>query len=596
MILPYINEIPTTRQWNDVFYGYNHNLRIGEGEFFDMKNMTGDDFPVLSPRGKRGVYAPEETTKTGLVAKDGLCYLEGTNFVINKNKKIDLLEDGFKEYKEIDNGDGTTTRIVEPKQLISMGSYVIIMPDKVYVNTQNETHGRIEASYESNDKGVTVKISRLNGDEEEVEESLTPPKVEEGKTPPLWLDISKLPHTLNQYSTSTGTWTTISTTYVKLESSGIGSNFETGDAVTISGFTGDYTSLNGTFSILSKGDGFIVITGLVDKLDTIYSNICVERKMPEMDYIVEANNRLWGCKYGLVGDQVVNEIYACRLGDFKNWYSYQGIASDSYAVTVGTDGHFTGAISYLGYPIFFKEGYMHKIYGNYPSNYQVQTTACRGVEEGSWQSLEIVNEVLYYKSRTGICAYAGSLPTEVSGALGDETYYNAVGGHLGNKYYVSMEDIHGESHLFVYDTKKGMWHKEDNTKVFAFCNCRGDLYFINYNNKQIQTVLGTGDAQEGTITWEAVTGYIGTDSPDKKYVSRLDVRMKLEPNAKVSFYADYDSLGEWELLYTMTGRDLKSFAAPVKPKRCDHFRLKICGVGNAKIYSICKTVEWGSDK
>ena len=46
-----------SRQMVDVFKGYNHNLRIGEGEFFDMKNMTSDYYPVLSPRKKRGVYA-----------------------------------------------------------------------------------------------------------------------------------------------------------------------------------------------------------------------------------------------------------------------------------------------------------------------------------------------------------------------------------------------------------------------------------------------------------------------------------------------------------------------------------------------------------
>ena len=38
-----------SRQMVDAFKGYNHNLRIGDGEFFDMKNMTSDHYPVLSP-------------------------------------------------------------------------------------------------------------------------------------------------------------------------------------------------------------------------------------------------------------------------------------------------------------------------------------------------------------------------------------------------------------------------------------------------------------------------------------------------------------------------------------------------------------------
>ena len=45
----------------------------------------------------------------------------------------------------------------------------------------------------------------------------------------------------------------------------------------------------------------------------------------------------------------------------------------------------------------------------------------------------------------------------------------------------------------------------------------------------------------------------------------------------------------------MTGSSLRSFSMPIRPKRCDHLRLRIVGEGDAKIYSITKTVEKGSD-
>jgi hypothetical protein len=317
--------------------------------------------------------------------------------------------------------------------------------------------------------------------------------------------------------------------------------------------------------------------------------------MPEMDFIIESGNRLWGCRYGEQGDKIVNEIYASKLGDFKNWSCYQGISTDSYAVTVGTDGQFTGAITHLGYPIFFKENFMHKVYGNYPANFQIQTTACRGVQKGCGRSLAIVNEVLYYKARTGICAYDGSLPQEISSALGDMVYSKAVAGVLGNKYYVSMRDTFGKYHLFVYDSLKGLWHREDNTEAMDFCNCRGDLYYIDWTDNQIKSVKGDGVQEDKPINWEAVTGFIGTDSPDKKYISSLDVRMMLAVGTRVHFYVEYDSVGEWKHLFSMNGVNLQSFAVPIRPQRCDHLRLKIVGEGEAKIYSICKTVEWGSD-
>jgi len=73
------------------------------------------------------------------------------------------------------------------------------------------------------------------------------------------------------------------------------------------------------------------------------------------------------------------------------------------------------------------------------------------------------------------------------------------------------------------------------------------------------------------------------------------VRMSLTAGARVSFFAEYDSSGEWEFLFTMDGVSLRTFAVPIRPQRCDHMRLKIKGTGDAKIYSICKTIEQGSD-
>ena len=74
MSYPTLKVLPTSRDMVDVFRGYNHNLRIGDGEFFDMKNMTSDRYPVLSPREQRGVYA-SPSNPHGLIAKDSLCYI-----------------------------------------------------------------------------------------------------------------------------------------------------------------------------------------------------------------------------------------------------------------------------------------------------------------------------------------------------------------------------------------------------------------------------------------------------------------------------------------------------------------------------------------
>ena len=102
-------------------------------------------------------------------------------------------------------------------------------------------------------------------------------------------------------------------------------------------------------------------------------------------------------------------------------------------------------------------------------------------------------------------------------------------------------------------------------------------------------------AEEKAIKWVAESGVWGTDSPDKKYISRLDVRMSLNVGTRVIFLVQYDSSGEWEHLCTMMGTSLRTFSVPIKPKRCDHLRLRIEGEGEAKIYSISRTIEQGSD-
>ena len=158
-----------------------------------------------------------------------------------------------------------------------------------------------------------------------------------------------------------------------------------------------------------------------------------------------------------------------------------------------------------------------------------------------------------------------------------------------------MRDASWRYHLFVYDTQKGMWHREDNTQAVEFCNCDGELYYIDYDAEQIKTVRGTGEPDTKPIEWEAITGIIGAESPDKKYLSRIVLRGSLDVGTTLHLQAQYDSSGTWEQVFSMSAATLKTFAIPIRPKRCDHLRLRFIGKGEAKIFSITKTFEQGSD-
>ena len=574
MLLPRLSEHSASRSMVDAFRGYNHNPRIGDGEFYEMQNMTSDFCPVLAPRNKRGLYMTIPGIQ-GMISKEQLCYVDGSAFVIG-TETYDL---------------GLT--LTGDKQLVSMGAYVIILPDKKYINTMEpEDRGDIEAAV-STTGTAAVTMSTMDG---EALEGVTA-----GDTAPAnpgngdyWIDTSAQTHVLKRWAQSTGQWITVLTTYVRIGAAGIGLGLAKQDGVTIRGIQGA-ENLNGSFVIQSRGDDFIVIQGILDEALSQTESIRVSRTMPEMDFVVESENRLWGCRYGLNAQgKQVNEIYASRLGDFRNWESFQGISTDSYAVSVGSDGPFTGAATHQGYPLFFKETCLHKVYGSQPSNYQVQTTACRGVQRGSHGSLATVNEVLYYKARSAVMAFDGSLPTEISGALGDLLYRDAVAGAHGNKYYICMADSGGNWNHFVYDTKKGIWCREDDLHVLAYCSHGGEMYAVD-DKRNVLTLISPGGSPID-FRWSVETGEIGLETPDMKYINRILIRMQLDVGSELRAYARYDFSEEWEPLFALRSTNLRSFDVPIRPVRCDFMKLRLEGDGPAKIYSITKTMIDGSGR
>ena len=581
MLYPRLQASQTTRQMIDAFRGYNHNLRVADGEFYEMENMTSDFYPVLSPRGKRGIYKTCEGL-TGIIAKDSLCYVDGSGFVIGDTRFEMGLDEGTQ------------------KELVSMGAYVIIMPDKKYINTiEPDDRGDIEASYVSSGD-VTFRLCSITG------EAITQATVgAEAPANPangaMWLDTSVTPNALKQYSESSGMWVSVASTYIRIECAGIGEKFQKYDAVEISGVkSGKLQDLNASMVIWDKGTDFVVVAGIVDQVVTQAASegaVTLERRIPNMDFIVESENRLWGCRYGLNRKgETVNEIYASKLGDFKNWSCYMGLSTDSYAASCGTDGAFTGATAYMGNPVFFKETCLHKVYGNYPANFQIQTTACRGVQKGSYRSLAVVNEVLYYKAGTAVCAYDGSIPTEISYCLGAEQYKEAVGGALGNKYYISMLDSLGKAHLFVWDSAKRLWHREDGFRAARMESLGGTLYAMEEGTGRIWDMTRAGDSPEDKVKWSVETGEIGLEMPDMKYLARMIIRMSLEAGTEVRIYARYDFSQEWEPLFAVRSTRLRSFDIPVRAKRCDYMQLRIEGDGPGKIYSITKTIQQGSGR
>lgn len=586
--LPELYEGEQTRSVVEQFGGYNHNLRIAEGEWYDDLNLTSDVFPMFARRNPRSVYRDDLGMPQGMLAKDALAWVDGGVLYFN----------GLPV-------NGLTLSVREedsPKQLVSMGAYLCIFPDNKWYNTKDGSFGSMGAQF-TNLGSVTLSPCKADGSDYDaltVGESAPA----DPKNGDYWMDTTSSPHALKQYSAPASAWVEVATTYVRIASIGIGFQFAQYDGVTIRGIkhpdadsdaAEQADALNTDAILYGVDDDYIVVAGVLDELFvSAGKSLIVERKVPRMDYVCECNNRLWGCFYGMSEDGTLNEIYACKLGDFKNWNCYMGVSTDSYRASVGTDGAFTGAITYAGMPHFFKENCVHKIYGNYPSNFQLQTTACRGVQKGSWRSMAIVNEVLYYKSRQDVCAYDGSLPVGVSAQLGSGVLYSgAVAGAFGGKYYIAMKHD-GKPDLFVYDTVRGIWHRESAIDPVCFAQMDDSLLVMHGN--LIEDLNGQlGDVSEKNMEWSATSGIIGYELIDQQYVSRFNLRMRLGKGALCKLEIQYDSDGIWRDQGTVSRAGTDSFVLPVIPRRCDHFMMRLSGRGDVKIFSMAKIIERGSD-
>ena len=615
---PQLNPGNRQEKMTTTFLGYNHKEILLDGEMHDMQNLTGDLYPACAPRKKRAYTSFAYEGQGGVVIDDPLTGIDGRDELT-----VIVGTDVYWNFIKVDGLSVSDATNMCPKQIVNFGAYVLIYPDKKYFNTINLTdYGSIDRLFSIGGASVSLTMCRGDGTDYDMSQitvsSTAPSSPTNGK---LWIDQSGDNDVLRQWTDSTSEWVEVATTYVKISATGIGTGLNVYDAVTISGLEAVSTesarnkaqvqALNGSKIVYYGGTNYIVVVGLINKTHSALKSgttVRADRKVPDLDYIVESNNRLWGCKYGMVNGAVVNEIHASALGNFRNWERYLGNSQDSYTASVGSDGPFTGAVTLKGYPVFFKENCIHQIFGSTPSTFQIETTVCRGVQQGSWRSVVVVNEIAYYKSRQDVMMYDGSLPVSISEQLGDVFYSDARAGALGNKYYISMKDRSANWTLFTYDTENKVWYKEDGFKALGFGGVNDELFAICETDNKLWSMHGSVGTQEADFNWMAEFGMQGMeygygngrsrvrgDTSQARYLSRFNIRMYMDPEAEARLEIQYNDTGVWHDKGLIKGDRTKSFLQPVIPIRCDHLRFRIRGKGTVKIYSISRILEVGGD-
>lgn len=558
---------PTSEHIID-FRGLNRKQVVEEGEMSDMKNLTSDNYPLLTPRKPRGqLDLPSSARQPIQIMRR---YGKIALIAYDNTDNVSFYYDGRKISK--------VTGLSEKTRAVAINTKICFFPEKTYLTLSHEGDNVTIGDYGHLDSSVTLTAEVIVTDESV--QMAMPEGHDIG-----YDDAINLNGTL---------------TYTDSEEQEVTVSCVVSVAVLDAGE--DYISLPAeTFiELIGEGVSEAVFTGTAD------------RPVPDLDYFIEWNNRLWGAS------SKENMIYACKLGDPKNWNYFQNTGLDSYYAQQGTDENFTGLAEYSGHLIFFKPNSMTRVYGTAPSNFQIAATKCYGVEPGSSLSVLTINDAVFYKSSIGIMAYQGGLPVCISDKVGSD-FKNVVAGTEGQKYYASAVRKDGTYELLVFDIARGMWHKEDDTRFVSTCTIDNKLYYIT-TKPLSQLLLPSEDLYPAEDLYplseieEGYAGIINTDEPSEEYkdlewmavfgpfdeyieehkiYSKLAFSLKALGLARANIYVSIDE-GPWELVKKYEQVSTIGDYLPIIPRRCDRYSVKIVGAGNCAIKSITRRVRQGS--
>lgn len=638
MNLP-ILKVPGNRreQYMVAFRGVRYGEGARDGELEDSRNLTSERFPCLSPRGGR-------STEGSYVDATAVYYFRGMRFVVDGNKltangaEIGTVSPGKKQFAAVNSklvvfpdkivydtetgevrsleasfqSDNGAVEFLEGKTVaVHMGSYTSAVLRSGNKGGASSSAASInEKSYPFAKKLSSVSVNSETG-EITFGSTVNCPRAESVPIGMLFVDASL-------GADGVSTWGVVTAIYrspitpvgpggtasdkpdyygfdydicgVQGTSYSGFSGFEAlgflvGDTVEISGCT-MYPEHNKSCTIRGFGtyttsDGTELPTLVFDP-ETFSGTgveagaVTIRRKVPNLSVICESSNRLWGAEG--------NTIYASALGDPTNFFTYDGLDTDSYAVAVASEGAFTGCIGYGSAVLFFKEDRLYKILGSYPSQYTMYDYTVPGVKKGSEKSLRNLNEVLYYHGREGVYRYSGGAPELISENFGLRRFQNASAGAEGDRYYISMQDVTSkEWGLWVYDILRGIWLQEDESQGMDFAYHDGKLYFVTGT----ELVCVNPDESTEDFEWSATLCKVDETYHNRKSYSKLLLRMDIAAGSWIQVEVSVDDK-PFELVYTDHDSVERMREIPILPKRCDNFRVRLKGGGPVIIRSMVR--------
>ncbi len=572
------------------FGGLRHHENCSDGELYDMENMSCEKYPILTVRQRRGRVTPVTPYVTQIYADNGaFLQVDAARLTYNGLALVKNLKDPENTY------------------FVRFGDRVVMMPDKKLLNlnyrildicTSVAELPEAQALYEAYavyDEDWHYIIYVWDGTKW-VDNGWFDEPIETAKS---FDDVTICDGTIFNEKASANTLS-VPFPYEYVTSS---MRLKAGDAVSISGLTtmpeNNKTAIirelaksrmEGWCDIRFSDNCFKMPLDENGEPLTSYKEegtVTIARTMPDMDFMFEHGNRLWGAKG--------KEIFASKLGDPRNWNCYEELSTDSWYLKTQSKGEITGGISY-GYPRFFREESMTTVYGSIPTAFQTSETLLSGVKDGEHRSLAVTNGLLFWLSRNGMMIYSGSSAQLQDQVFGDWTLTEVLSATDATRYYCYAELAGGGGAVFCYDTQRGLWTKESSRKIRCMTAMDGVIYALDVDG-QIETLnaaIGPEKPEEAFASF-AEFGDFTDGHMNRKGVSRLQLRLEVSEGANVDIYIQYDSSGQWQKVRSVAEGKKRSVYLPIIPRRCDHYRIKIAGVGEWKLFSMARERYHGSE-
>jgi len=583
------------------FGGLRHFENCGEGEIYDMENMVCDGYPGISTRTERERIATVSESVSQIYMDNGATL---------------SIDKGGLWYNGMDMGLNLERRDMRRAWFVRFGNRVVLMPFGILLNISYKILGFAEERnyppdaeegdcYAVPTEYATYKLMVRKGEEWKnagwFAESMAFSSVTKAAA---FFENGKL------YGKDAKA-NTIRFESLELSALTGPGGLKEGDAVTIEGCTA--VSGNNKTAIIREigedenGNGILRFSeycfSMPEGEDGTAAESCreegvlIKRTVPDMDILFEHGNRLWGAKG--------KELFASKLGDPRNWNSYDGLASDSWYLATQGQGEFTAGVSY-GYPRFFKEGSMVTVYGSVPSGFQTTEQQTLGVKRGEERSLVQCNGQLFWNSPKGMVIYHGGTAALQDQTLGDFEIESVIG--CGDERYAYFWAYIGRHPLLAhlklqavlrFDTVRQVWTKEN---CAVGCRCltfdQGAVYCLNTLG-EVEVLNGavteSDEAREELFASYVEFGDFTEGTGNRKGVSRLRLRLSVEAESYVKVKIQYDSDGEWKPIRQVGYCGKGTVTIPIIPRRCDHYRIRLEGVGHWKMYGMERERYFGTD-